>query len=79
MKRQKTGDLTASLHTVTSAANVARYVLAQEGRRVPIVDPAALAGAALRVLGYPGPFRGADPTYARIVAQCEALIGGASS
>lgn len=61
--------LTKSLHTITAATNVARFIL--ETRRFG--DAAALAGRALEILGYPTNAL-SDPTVARIVKNCEALI-----
>jgi hypothetical protein len=62
--------LTKSLHTVTAATNVARYVLETTGA---FSGGTALAYKALEILGHgPGSDVG-DVTWQRIVKACDAL------
>lgn len=68
--------LTKSLHTITAATNVARYLLRQDTVKHYLSSdaPAAeLAIAALTVLGHGAPLT-ADDTFSRIVKNCAALL-----
>ena len=82
--------LTKSLHTVTAATNVARLLCdaaVTEGEltvtRDDYRDAAALAAAALRVLGYTvdcsAHGQTADVTVQRIVAACGKILAGVQS
>lgn len=74
--------LTKSLHTITAATNVARYMYALPHARSDWTAE-DLASRALNVLGYPGLVNNAtvgndtDATVARIVKACDAIIATA--
>lgn len=74
--------LTKSLHTITAATNVARFVRDTLRDKSVTGDGLKLAGYTLDVLGYhysPEALRAAktaDPTVARIVANCTKIAAG---
>lgn len=70
--------LTKSLHTITAALNVARYL-----RTISVVnqrmDAHDLACAALKVLGYEADNFATDPTQVKILRGCAAIVSGVQS
>ena len=73
--------LTKSLHTITAATNVARFLLTERGARgAQYRTPTGeyqLAHDALQILGYAvavATVEASDPTVARIRVACRALL-----
>ncbi len=64
--------LTKSLHTVTAAVAMARYIVTYHDAVQFTAE--SLACDALAALGYPDAFALSDPTVAKIVAGCAKLL-----
>jgi len=70
--------LTESLHTITAATNVARYILTYHGPE-QYTSARHLADCALVVLGQgENAHKAGDPTVQRIVANCAKLLAEAN-